>query len=107
MIPFEGRAAGKVILLGEHAVVYGVPGIAAGIERGARATAEVRLPSDGTPEGEPSTLTLGGHTHGAGDASDLGRAFGALLAVEPAITTPIDVTAEAELPPGGGLGCSA
>lgn len=93
-------AAGKVILLGEHAVVYGVPGIAAGIERGARATAEL------SPEG-PSTLKLGGKTFSAGDSTDLGRAFGAVLAAAPALDRPLAVTAEADLPPGGGLGCSA
>lgn len=94
-------AAGKVILLGEHAVVYGVPGIAAGIERGARASAARQA------AGKPSTLTLGGHTYTANDASDLGRAFGALLDSAPRIDAPLDVTAEADLPPGGGLGCSA
>lgn len=108
MTPFEGRAAGKVILLGEHAVVYGVPGIAAGIERGARAQAEVRGVEDGVPPASsPSTLTLAGHTHRPGDGTELGRAFGALLDTSPGITTRMDVTAEAELPPGGGLGCSA
>lgn len=96
----SASAAGKVILLGEHAVVYGVPGIAAGIERGARATAEL------LPQG-PSTLALGGKTFTADDATDLGRAFGAVLSAAPALDRPLAVTAEADLPPGGGLGCSA
>ena len=34
-----GVACGKAILLGEHAVVYGIPAIAVGIEHGVRADA--------------------------------------------------------------------
>ncbi|HSO33707.1 MAG TPA: hypothetical protein VLT33_14335, partial [Labilithrix sp.] len=35
----RGTAHGKVILFGEHAVVYGVPALAVGIDRGAWAEA--------------------------------------------------------------------
>lgn len=97
----EGRASGKVILFGEHAVVYGTAAIAAGIDRGARASAAPA--GDGT-----STIHLGGRTVTA-DASaedDLARAFAALLAVSPSLP-PMHVDAESELPPGGGLGSSA
>jgi mevalonate kinase len=96
-----GRACGKVILLGEHAVVYGVPAIAVGIDRGARATA--------TPlERGPSSLYVRGWdirvTEDDGD-HDLGRALRAVVAS--AHVAAMAIEAEADLPPGGGLGCSA
>jgi len=100
----EGTARGKVILFGEHAVVYGVPAIAVGIDRGARATA--------TPLASgPSTLvvrTWNAHVDEDGDAS-LARAFrGVLDATRGARALPaLAVESEADLPPGGGLGCSA
>jgi mevalonate kinase len=99
-------ACGKVILLGEHAVVYGVPAIAVGIDRGARARATAL-------EHGPSQLQVHGWNivvREDDDAHDLARAFRALLAAVRADVPglgPHAVEVEADLPPGGGLGCSA
>jgi mevalonate kinase len=98
----SGRACGKVILLGEHAVVYGVPAIAVGIERGARATVE-------SLESGPSRLSMPAwkvETSTSDDTNDLGRALSAILEAS-GIDRPVAVEAHASLPPGGGLGCSA
>jgi mevalonate kinase len=101
-----GHACGKVILLGEHAVVYGVPALAVGIDRGAHARAA------GAARG-PSRLFVRGWNiavHEDRLDHDLARAFRSLLEAARASSPslgPQDVEVEAFLPPGGGLGCSA
>jgi mevalonate kinase len=96
----HGSACGKVILLGEHAVVYGVPAIVLGIDRGATAHASAI-------ESARSELTLGTTERVTDDgASDVARAFAALLGVC-AVTRPVRVEVTTELPAGAGLGCSA
>jgi mevalonate kinase len=101
-----GQACGKVILLGEHAVVYGVPALAVGIDRGARARA---VPVD---EGPSRLLVRGWNISVREDQCDhdLARAFRALLDAARANAPSLEphaVEVEASLPPGGGLGCSA
>jgi mevalonate kinase len=94
-----GSASGKVILLGEHAVVYGSPAIVVGIDRGATAIASA--------ETSGSRLVIGDEPPiGRDDESDLARAFAALLEACD-VTAPVRVHVKTELPAGAGLGCSA
>jgi mevalonate kinase len=96
-----GLASGKVILLGEHAVVYGVPALVLGIDRGATAQAALMNGNGGTSE-----LVLGELCVSAGGASDVARAFAALLASCEVHDT-VRVEVSTELPAAAGLGCSA
>lgn len=94
--PGVGRGNGKIVLLGEHAVVYGMPAIAAGISLGATARA---TPSD------VSSLRIAEREAHAGDGSEL------MAALEQTCRTlgagPRRVDVDVTVPLGSGLGGSA
>jgi mevalonate kinase len=85
---------GKVILLGEHGVVYGYPALAAPIARGVRAWG---VPSDATELELPESLS-------AAHRDALERAFA--RAARKAGHPKVSVSLESELPPSMGLGSS-
>ena len=96
-----GFGRGKVILLGEHAVVHGCPAIAVGIERGV--TAEATITERNILNLSPWGLSLEPDAFGS---EPLERAFAAALSLYPERPA-LEVSADVELPAGAGLGCSA
>jgi mevalonate kinase len=96
-----GFGRGKVILLGEHAVVHGFPAIAVGIDRGV--TAEAVAAEKDILKLSPWDLAIAPDPRGA---EPLERAFAKALGLYP--TRPsLEVSAKVDLPAGAGLGCSA
>lgn len=91
-----GHGNGKAVLLGEHAVVYGMPAIAAGIPLGASARAE---PS------ASASLRIAERHAAQGDGSELAAALGQVQAELG--TGPHRVEVDVNLPLGSGLGGSA
>jgi len=93
--PAIGYASGKVILLGEHSVVYGGTAIAASIERGVSAQASFS---------RTTRLWLMGRWIAPGEAG-LGVAFKELL--EKMEVYDLEVRLDPDIPVGCGLGASA
>ncbi len=94
-----GQACGKLILFGEHAVVYDVPAVVLGVPHGLSAHAHR------TEAGQRLDL-LGSRQCATGDGQELGEAFSALLGAAPSPAA-LTVSVEGSLPPGMGLGFSA
>lgn len=96
-----GFGGGKVILLGEHAVVHGTPAIAAGLQRGVVAVA--RAAREDVLHIEPWDRSVRPQRHGD---DPLARALASALDAY-SERPPLHIEARVDLPPGAGLGCSA
>lgn len=95
----SGHGQGKVILLGEHAVVHGVPALAAALSHGATATAT---------HGDRDRLRIASWNVDLSPEDDLplARAFAAAIGARDR-RGPLHVEANVTVPGGAGLGSSA
>ena len=95
----SGFGHGKVILLGEHAVVFGQPAVAAGIRAGVRAHASPGCGAISAP--------AWGLEAQVGDDSLTGQAVGRLMDSLHSDARSLDFWLEADVPARAGLGSSA
>jgi mevalonate kinase len=94
---------GKIILLGEHSVVYGYPALAAALDRG------VSVDAVPTPAGGPLRVDVPSWNLKLTADDDHSFARG-LCAIADAIglgRPPLTLIGDAQIPPGAGLGASA
>jgi mevalonate kinase len=94
---------GKIILLGEHAVVYGFPALAAALDRG------VKIDAVPTPAGGPLRIDVPSWNLklSADDDHSFARGLSAIADAVELGRPPLSLIGDAQIPPGAGLGASA